>query len=175
MDYECDAGYMRSESSNTCVKITGKDDYNKLSFQEDVQAAQCESQSFYTISQGYRKIPGNHCIGGVQLEPIKVSCSYFGGGWFSLGNLLLAGCIGALLYYGWTYVEAVLILLPIPDPSSLVDSAKNVANQAKEKVVEMSGKQPQSQNYTQGFDAAPRSLEDDEDDDEDEELVGKRS
>lgn len=36
MDYECDAGYMRSEDSGTCIKIEGKDGYNHLTFQQDV-------------------------------------------------------------------------------------------------------------------------------------------
>jgi|JI91814BRNA_FD_contig_21_641203_length_428_multi_2_in_0_out_0_1 hypothetical protein len=50
MDYECDAGYMRSEDTGVCVQIQGTDSYNHLSFQRDVQAAQCESQSFYLLS-----------------------------------------------------------------------------------------------------------------------------
>lgn len=32
MDYECDAGYKRSEETSSCIKIEGKDSYNGLSF-----------------------------------------------------------------------------------------------------------------------------------------------
>lgn len=34
----------------------------------------CESQGFYLVSQGYRKIPGNRCIGGLELDPIRYTC-----------------------------------------------------------------------------------------------------
>jgi len=27
--------------------------------------------------------------------------------------------LGAVLYFGWTYVEAILIALPLPDPKDL--------------------------------------------------------
>jgi len=27
--------------------------------------------------------------------------------------------LGAVLYFGWNYVEAVLIMLPLPDPKDL--------------------------------------------------------
>ena len=32
--------------------------------------------------------------------------------------------IGALCYYGWPIIEAILLLLPIPDPSEMKDTAK---------------------------------------------------
>jgi hypothetical protein len=32
MDYECDAGYMRSEETNACIKIEGKDEITHLNF-----------------------------------------------------------------------------------------------------------------------------------------------
>jgi len=33
--------------------------------------------------------------------------------------------IGALCYYGWPIIEAVLLLLPIPDPSEMKDKVKD--------------------------------------------------
>lgn len=98
MDYECDAGYMRDDSSQQCVKVQGTDSYNHLDFQKDVQAAQCETQSFYEISQGYRKVPGNRCVGGLDLAPKQVSCSYLSG-WFSLGNMITYLAIAFLGYF----------------------------------------------------------------------------
>ena len=29
---------------------------------------------FYTISKGYRKVPGNKCTGGVKFDPILIPC-----------------------------------------------------------------------------------------------------
>jgi len=42
--------------------------------------------------------------------------------------------IGAVCYYGWPIIEAVLLLLPIPDPSDLKDKAKSYGNKAMEMV-----------------------------------------
>jgi len=38
--------------------------------------------------------------------------------------VILIVLIGAC-YYGWAFVEAVLILLPIPDPKGGIDALKN--------------------------------------------------
>jgi len=39
-----------------------------------------------------------------------------------------------LLYYGWPVIEAVLLLLPIPDPSEMKDKVKEYGNKALEMV-----------------------------------------
>ncbi len=123
MDYECDVGYERAPNSKTCVKI---EDYEKLlgaSIKED-QAAQCETFGFYTVTQGYRKIPGNRCMGGLDRNPYTYSCSGLGG-FFSLKTLLTYLVIGLALYYGWPLIEALLILLPIPDPKEILEKLKS--------------------------------------------------
>ena len=64
MDFECDIGFKRS-SSGVCESIK---ENNK-----PVEAPEiCEG--YYTVSQGYRKVPGNTCFGGDSFEPLKISC-----------------------------------------------------------------------------------------------------
>jgi len=36
--------------------------------------------------------------------------------------------MGALCYYGWPIIEAILLLLPVPDPSDMKDKAKEYGN-----------------------------------------------
>lgn len=35
----------------------------------------------------------------------------------------MLGVMGVLCYYGWPIIEAILLLLPIPDPSEMKDKA----------------------------------------------------
>ena len=73
IDYECDLGYKRTKQG-ICQQIK---DYDKkiLSLVKEDQASMCESFGFYTETQGYRKVPGNRCIAGLDLNPIVYSCS----------------------------------------------------------------------------------------------------
>ena len=62
-------------------------------------------------------MPGNICIDGVQLDPEKIECNM--GGYlkslFGFKNLLMWATLGAFLYFGWPIIEAIIIVLPIPD------------------------------------------------------------
>jgi hypothetical protein len=80
------------------------------------------------VSQGYRKIPGDRCIGGIDLNPIVYSCSYSGMilGLISLKSLLSLVLLGGIFYYGWPVIEAIMIALPIPDPKDVTDKLKGV-------------------------------------------------
>ena len=44
----------------------------------------------------------------------------------------MVAVFSALLYYGWPIIEAIIILLPIPDPSDLKGTAKNWFGKALE-------------------------------------------
>lgn len=83
----------------------------------------CEATGFYYKETGYRKIPGNQCYGGLKLEPVKRACSSFV--WFSnlmsLKSLATIAVVGAVLYYGWPIIEAIIIVLPIPDPKGVIE------------------------------------------------------
>lgn len=64
-DYECDAGYERiNGNSSPCIKdillkdVKGKNEYN------------CKK----VTSKGYRKIPYNKCVNGLDLNPILEEC-----------------------------------------------------------------------------------------------------
>jgi len=44
----------------------------------------------------------------------------------SFKSIFLAGLIGAALYYGWPIIEAIILILPIPDPKGAVDGMKAI-------------------------------------------------
>ena len=61
MDFECDAGYKQTESGQ-CEAL------------KDLTVEPPEDCSgYYTISKGYRRIPGDTCEGGGEYDPIKLS------------------------------------------------------------------------------------------------------
>jgi len=47
-----------------------------------------------------------------------------------LKTVILIGLIGAGLYYGWPIIEAVILVLPIPDPKDSMDKVKSLAGTA---------------------------------------------
>ena len=120
-DYECDYGYEKvSQSSSSCVLATDKATWDATS--EKRRNEQCEDYGYYEVTQGYRKIPGNICHGGVQLSPQVYYCSAgFVSSLFSWTGIFMMAVCGAVLYYGWPVIEAILIMLPIPDPKMLKD------------------------------------------------------
>lgn len=82
------------------------------------------------MTKGYRKIPGNKCVDGVDLNPTVYACSY--SGWlmniFSIKAVLYLMVVAAALYFGWNYVEAILIALPIPDPKDVKERVGKLFN-----------------------------------------------
>ena len=56
--------------------------------------------SYYTISKGYRKVPGNQCVGGVKYDPIIIPCP----------NTGLFGSVGLIIFL---ILFAILIMLII--------------------------------------------------------------
>ena len=85
MDFECDFGYKRTDSGQ-CEPV--KD-------QTFEPPEDCDG--YYTISKGYRRIPGNTCEGGGEYDPIKLSCP---GGWsiFSFRTLVVLLLLGGAYY-----------------------------------------------------------------------------
>ena len=122
MDFECDIGYARENGSGPClleqVKIS---DAEKQRRQQELWADQCQEFGYYEVSQGYRKVPGNICSGGIDLSPYRYHCttaSYLKS-WFSIRGFFWIAVISAICYYGWPVIEAVLLLLPVPDPRDM--------------------------------------------------------
>mmetsp|Transcript_23888 Transcript_23888/g.23576 ORF Transcript_23888/g.23576 Transcript_23888/m.23576 type:complete len:169 (-) Transcript_23888:192-698(-) len=58
MDYECDSGYIRTDDAR-CVLVEG-DSKSSTSLSED-QNEQCSNYGYYSISQGFRKVPLDMC------------------------------------------------------------------------------------------------------------------
>jgi len=58
----------------------------------------------------------------------------------------------AILYFGWTYIEAILILLPLPDPSDMSEKAASFVAFLKSK---LPGQGEKKDDYLQGFGSAP--------------------
>ena len=87
----------------------------------------CAAEGYWYETRGYRKIPGDMCYGGVDLDPIKHSCGGMttvlaAGGPFK--NLILLALVIAILYYGWPIIEQILLMLPIPDPQNSISTVK---------------------------------------------------
>ena len=79
--------------------------------------------------------------------------------------------MAAVCYYGWPVIEAVLLLLPIPDPTDLKNKAKEQMGQVMTMVGAGSGN-PEPVGYQQQF-GMPGTLQDDSGEDDDEEDIGK--
>jgi Na+-transporting methylmalonyl-CoA/oxaloacetate decarboxylase gamma subunit len=73
-DYECDVGYERAGPGEPCVSSRAIDKI--LSFELHTPPTDCHG--FYSISKGYRKVPGNTCVNGVKFDPIVIPCPYTG-------------------------------------------------------------------------------------------------
>jgi hypothetical protein len=90
----------------------------------EAQQAMCSEFGYYTVSQGYRKVPGDKCMGGLDLNPTVYTCSPVS--MFSIRTLGYLIIIGAILYFGWPFIEALIIALPIPDPKDIKDKVKGM-------------------------------------------------
>lgn len=144
MDYECDVGYERTVQG-TCQKI---DEESKKDGLNEDQQAMCDTFGYYLVTQGYRKVPGNRCTGGLDMNPYVYSCSAMGG-YFTLRNLLMVIITVVCLYFGWPIIEAIIILLPIPDPKELKEKAMSLFNRKSDNKKSNTGKG--SAGYTGNF------------------------
>ncbi len=80
-DYECDAGYIRAKDTGLCERDPHSDVANKVSAAD--AHSNCAHQSHYRVSKGYRKVPGNTCIGGHDWEAIVAPCP---SGWLAASH-----------------------------------------------------------------------------------------
>lgn len=122
-DYECDVDYVK-DAGGQCVPVPDVKDGSGSSLVSTIE--DCKAESFYYVSQGYRKIPGNKCYGGVQLDPHKKPCNGFAVISNMLGGnagLITIGLIAAC-YFGWPQIEPILVQLPIPDPKEKIEMVK---------------------------------------------------
>lgn len=86
----------------------------------------------------------------------------------------------AACYFGWEYIEAILVLLPIPDPTIVSQQMRHycglLAGVFSKSAKKLPGKDhgpAEMTGYSQNFDGAPVSMKDNEDEEDDEEDVGR--
>lgn len=90
-DYECDEGFYRPENGEGCTPVKHENDTinakDKTTLEGEVHKPPKDCSGYFTISKGYRKIPGNTCVNGIKFDPIVVPCSskFFSG----LGHIFL--------------------------------------------------------------------------------------
>ena len=131
------------------------------------QSAQCETYGYYQITQGYRRIPGNRCYWGLDLNPETSSCSLVGG-FFTLRTFLYLAIVGLACYYGWPVIEALIIVLPIPDPKEIWAKVKGFLTGSMQSLSQTtrSASIAKKGPYARDFNQAPDTLgESDEEDD----------
>jgi hypothetical protein len=173
-DYECDVNFVQ-DNDGKCVAIKEKVQDAQIMH---VDAEDCAETGFHYTSTGYRTIPGNKCYGGLKLEPVKRACSHFV--WlttlFSFKSLLTTAIVVAVLYYGWPIIEALILVLPIPDPKELLAKVTGAIAPITDLIQSFMTTQPRSEapgraGYQSGLNNAPASfIEEDDDSDDD---VGK--
>ena len=68
-------------------------------------------------------------MGGMDLNPFVYSCSGLGG-LFTFRNGLILAIILIMLYFGWPIIEAILIMLPLPDPKDIKEKLKGLVSKS---------------------------------------------
>jgi len=115
-DFECDMNYIRNKGGKCeAVQDPFKNSENRQLTEKEED---CAFEGFYYLSQGYRKIPGNSCGGGLKLDPVRKPCSSLAlvTSFFNLKTIGMIALLGVIMYYGWPILEAIILILPIPDP-----------------------------------------------------------
>ena len=171
-DFECDIGYHRPEGAgSTCQKVpseaTAEEQAKDL---QERQNEQCEEYGYYEVTQGYRKIPGNICSGGVDLSPYRYQCN-LSGKLLSLRTFFMVVILAVVCYYGWPIIQTMIVLSPIPDPQDVKNRASSIFKSIKGKLSgNGEGARPSSDTYQSNFDKAPDVAGDGSDDDDEEDI-----
>jgi hypothetical protein len=155
MDYECDLGYYRTSSLTSCTK---DENFPKEELEKEKEIM-CEQFGWYPISKGYRRIPNNRCIEGVDLAPDMVICSI--SGHFTLWNSFLLFVVLGVLFLAKPVFEACVLVLPIPDPKDILEKLGNIFS--KDNIPNITRKPATKKGYSHNFNQAPESLEEDDD------------
>jgi hypothetical protein len=92
-DFECDYGYERADATDEngertftgpCVPMTEKPEHINPEAGKECTAG----RTVLFETKGYRKAPGNTCLGGAEWAPIEKSCPYFAT--YSTGKFVVA-------------------------------------------------------------------------------------
>lgn len=135
MDFEWDIGYKRTES--------GQCETSKKVVNEPPE----DWDTYYFISKGYRRIPGDTWEGGGEYDPIRISCP---GQWsyFTFKTLVVLAILGAA-YYVITESEWIV----------------GVVDWINEKVASLKGEENNAFSYSKEFNKGPESVGDSDEDD----------
>ncbi len=87
LDYECDFGYKRKIQGGACVRVEAVDPSALI-------PKTCPLSGYYTVSDGYRRVAGDTCKGGVQHKLTQFPCGRWssrasGAGWMVLILIIL--------------------------------------------------------------------------------------
>jgi hypothetical protein len=129
MDYECDYGYSRPLGGNAQCKLDVSDSVWAEASKKR-QDEQCDEYGYYEVTQGYRKIPGNICTGGIQLSPQVYYCKGLVSNMFTWTGMFMIAVMCGMVYYGWPILETILLGLPLPDPKHVKEMTLNYATRA---------------------------------------------
>jgi hypothetical protein len=116
-DYECEEGFSRPNHSESCSPINVET--HKIPIEGEVHKPPENCHGYFTISKGYRKVPGNSCLNGVKFDPIIVPCPY--SGFFSSLGIIFFILI-LLILFGLVFLAF---------NNSFVDKVKDIVEQNK--------------------------------------------
>jgi hypothetical protein len=116
-DYECDFGFARVSIGEPCINTSTNhstdDSTNNANhnIETEILTAPENCSGYYTVSKGYRKIPGNTCINGIKFDPLLIPCP-FSGLFAHLGVIffiliilvLIVGLIFMINKYHYTFI-----------------------------------------------------------------------
>lgn len=109
LDFECDSGFERALQAGAQCRDSLESDERDL-LNAELKEQSCSENDFYEVSKGYRKVPGDICVGGIDLSPTKYHCKtggLFFGTIFNLPNFTKAAFVAALVYFGWPFLQSI--------------------------------------------------------------------
>ena len=175
-DFECDVNYVRKQEGGPCVVQAN------LNVTANVPEV-CPSGSFYGISNGYRKVVGDSCEGGVDRNPSMYPCPHWAsrvshGGWVVLFVIMaLVVALGLSTYKSKKGVQGRMeqgaaILSCCRERMSMEKIRYDVlgAGAAPESAVDYEHYATDDHDMEDGF-----GLDDDEDDDDEPTLMDKHN
>lgn len=138
-DYECDEGFTRTAPGEPCSPINTET--HKLPMEGEIHNAPEHCKNYFTISRGYRKVPGNTCVNGVKYDPIIIPCPYsgifssIGILWFIVAVMILGCFIYVTFNQGFIQNVSELVKTKMEDNSSKTKSYVDIVSEHNFRVI----------------------------------------